>query len=181
MSAGPIALLGLRCSGKSTVGRLLARRLARPFVDLDEEVLRFAQHAGRGADSVGELLDRSGLGHFRDLEACVLKKLVEPSPALVLATGGGVVERADNRTWLRRVARCVWLSVPVERLQERMRLDSTHRPPLLGGDPIAEVPELLARRAPWFRELAEVELEAGDRPPDVLAEQIFIELGRDPQ
>jgi len=184
VSPRPIALLGLRCSGKTTVGRLLARRLACAFVDLDEEVLRFAHHAGCAGpdvDSVGALLDHVGLGRFRDLEAGVLKKLVEPSPAIVLATGGGVVERADNRTWLRRVARCVWLSVPVEVLQERMRLDSIYRPPVLGGDPIAEVPAVLARRAPWFRELAEVVIEAGERPPDVLAGQIFAQLARDPQ
>jgi len=184
VSSRPIALLGLRCSGKSTVGRLLARRLSRAFVDLDEEVLRFARHAGRAdpdVESVGALLDHLGLGGFRDLEAGVLKKLIEPSPAIVLATGGGVVERTDNRTWLRRVARCVWISVPVEVLQERMRLDSCYRPPLLGGDPIAEVPAVLARRAPWFRELAEVVVEAGARSPDVLAGQILAELARDSQ
>ena len=128
MNTAPIALLGLRCAGKSTVGPLLARRLSRAFVDLDHEVLRFGGYAGSQAETPGDLLERIGLGRFRDLEAGVLKKLLEPSPTLVIATGGGVVERADNRAWLRRVATCVWLSVPVDLLQERLARDTTQRP-----------------------------------------------------
>jgi len=181
MNAGPIALLGMRCSGKSTVGPLLARRLTRAFVDLDVEVLRLGRRAGSGAESVGDLLDRVGLGRFRDLEAAVLKKFLEPSPTLVFATGGGVVERSDNRAWLRRVATCVWLSVPVDVLRERLARDATRRPALLGGqDPVSELQGLLARREREYRSLAQLVIEAGDRPPDVLAEQIFAELAQDP-
>lgn len=181
MSARPIALLGLRCSGKSTVGRMLARRLGRRLVDLDDEILRFGGYAGTSEETLGDLLDRIGLGRFRDLEAGVLKKLLEPAPCVVLATGGGVVERADNRAWLSRVPLCVWLSVPVDVLQERLARDDTYRPALLGRDPVSEVPDLLSRRAGHYRELAEVVIEAGERPPDVLAEQIFAQLGQDPE
>ena len=175
----PIALLGMRCSGKTTVGRMLARRLARPFVDLDDEVLRFGGYAGAGEETVGDLLDRIGLGRFRDLEAGVVKKLLEPSPRIVLATGGGVVERTDSRAWLRRAARCVWLSVPVDVLQERLARDPAYRPALLGPDPVSEVPDLLRRRAGHYRALAEIVIEADDSPPDVLAEQIFDQLSQD--
>jgi len=181
MNAAPIALLGLRCAGKSTVGPLLARRLSRAFVDLDEEVLRFGGYAGNESSTPGDLLARIGLGRFRDLEAGVLKKLLEPSPTIVLATGGGVVERADSRAWLRRVATCVWLSVPVDVLQARLAGDATARPALGGRDPVSEVPALLARREGEYRKLARLVIEAGDRSADVLAEQIFTELTLDPQ
>ena len=60
-----LALLGLRCSGKSTVGRLLAADLGRPFVDLDEETLRCGRYAGWRASSVGELLTLAGQARFR--------------------------------------------------------------------------------------------------------------------
>lgn len=177
MSPRTIALIGMRGSGKSAVGRFLADRLGRRFVDLDDEVLRFALHAGLHEGSIGDLLDRVGLARFRDLEAAELKKLIEPAPEVVLATGGGVVERADNRAWLERVPTCVWLSVPVEILQERIARDPRRRPPVLGADAVSEVPDLLGRREHWYRSLADLVIEAGDRPPDVLAEQILTELG----
>lgn len=168
-----LALLGLRCSGKSTVGRLLASALGRPFVDLDEEVLRLGRYAGWRVDSVGELLVRAGTAVFRDLEASALRRALEPAPHTVVATGGGVVERADNRAWLARAARCVFLSVPVERLAERLRADPSPRPPLLGGaDPAAELAQLLAQREPLYRGLAELVIECGADVPAAVAARV---------
>jgi shikimate kinase len=167
-----IALLGLRCSGKTTVGRLLAGELGLPFVDLDEELLRAGRHAGWRVASVGELLVRAGPAVFRDLEAGALRRLLEPSPRLVLAAGGGVVERSDNRVWLARVARCVFLSVPLEVLAARLAADPGQRPPLLGVDAAAELVELRARREPHHRALAEVVIECGDAPPAEVVRRI---------
>jgi shikimate kinase len=121
---------------------------------------------------VGELLERAGEARFRDLEAAALRRLLEPSPELVLATGGGVVERADNRTWLARTARCVFLSVPLELLAERLRADPSPRPPLVGGELLAELAELRARREPHYRTLAEIALECGDAAPSEIAARI---------
>ncbi len=186
MSAGAaerptLALLGLRCSGKSTVGRLLAQSLGLAFVDHDEETLRFGVHAGWKVGSVGELLARAGQARFRELEAVALRRLLEPMPRLVLATGGGVVERPDNRTWLARTARCVFLSVASEVLAERLRRDPTPRPALLGAalsaaDPAAELAELGQRREPLYRALAEVVVECGLATPEELAQRIRVAL-----
>ena len=157
----PIALVGLRASGKTTLGRLLAERLARVFVDLDEEVSRedAALRATNDARTAGEILASAGEPYFRDLEERALERVLSRTDAIVLATGGGVVERARNRLLLRTRARCVWLDVPVEELQRRMRADSTVRPALLGRDAIAEVAEIAARREPWFRELDALRIE----------------------
>jgi len=168
-----IALLGLRCSGKTTVGRLLATELGLPFVDLDDETLRAGQYAGWHVGSVGELLERAGRAVFRDLEASALRRVLEPSPRLVVATGGGVVERSDDRAWLARVARCIYLSVPTEVLERRLASDPTPRPPLLGGkDAVDELARLRARREPLYRALAEIEIECGDSPPEEIARRI---------
>jgi shikimate kinase len=172
-----ISLLGLRCSGKTSVGRALAAELSRAFVDLDEEVLRTGRYAGWRAASAGELLERAGLAVFRDLEAAALRRALEPSPRTVLATGGGVVEREDNRAWLARTARCVFLSVPVATLEARLRADPSPRPALLGGDAAAELGELLARREPHYRALAELVVECGAESPAEIARRIRAGLG----
>lgn len=172
-----LALLGLRGSGKSTVGRALAGELGLAFVDLDERVLETGRRAGHAAGSAGELLARAGQAVFRELEATALRCLLEPSPGLVLATGGGVVERADNRTWLARTTRGIHLCVPNAILAARLAADPTLRPPLTGLDPRAELELLAARREPHYHALAEVVLAVGDEPPAELAARIRRALG----
>ena len=167
-----LALLGLRCSGKSTVGKALARTLARPFVDLDDEVLRLSRYAGWSAPSVGALLERAGAARFRDLEAAALRRWLEPCARVVLATGGGIVEREDNRVWLARSAFSVFLSVPVAVLRKRLVADPTPRPALLGQDAVSEVEELEARREPLYRDVADLVLECGDAPAEEIAARI---------
>lgn len=168
----PIALVGARGAGKTTVGRLLATRLARPFVDLDEDVLRGGRRAGETASSVGELLQRVGAVRFRGFEAAALRAVLEPGARVVLATGGGVVEREDNRAWLHRCALTVFLSVPVEVLQRRLRDDPTPRPSLTGADPVDEVPAVLARRAPLYRGVADHVVECGEASAEEVVERV---------
>lgn len=161
MDPRPIALVGLRASGKTTLGRLLAECLGRAFVDLDDEVSR-EDAALRGSAETrpaGEILASAGEPRFRDLEERALERVLSRTDALVIATGGGVVERARNRLLLRTRARCVWLVVPVDELQRRMRADPTVRPALMGGDPAAEVPEIAARREGWFWELGALRID----------------------
>lgn len=175
-----LALLGLRCSGKTTVGRQLGAELGLPFLDLDEELVRSGRYAGWRVASVGELLERAGQAVFRDLEAWCLRRVLEPSQRVVLATGGGVVERPDSRAWLARSARCIYLAVPLEILAARLRADPASRPPLLGLDAAEELAELRARREPHYRALAEVVIECGDAPPTELVARIRSALEANP-
>lgn len=163
----PIALVGLRASGKTTLGRLLAEKLGRAFVDLDEEVSRedAAQRGTSALRAAGEILVAEGEPRFRDLEERALERVLSRTEPLVLATGGGVVERAKNRLLLRTRARCLWLQVPVEELQCRMRADPTARPALLGRDPIAEVPDIAAHRDALFRELTATTIDGTSALP----------------
>ncbi|MFM7283120.1 MAG: shikimate kinase, partial [Planctomycetia bacterium] len=136
-------------SGKSTLARALAHRLGWPAIDLDREIeLEQASRDWPAAPrSAGELLQQLGQPAFRELEARVLVRVLERPGPWVLACGGGVLEREDNRRALAGLATGIWLDAPLECLAERLRQDPTLRPPLLGGsDPLAELSELAARR-----------------------------------
>jgi len=167
---GPIALVGLRASGKTTLGRALAKRLGARFVDLDDHVL--ALHGRLGGEpaptSVGELFSALGPEGFRAREWASLRAILEgPAEAgakLVLSTGGGVVETAACRDLLGKT-RCLWLRVPEAELGRRMAEDATLRPPLTPGmDPVDEISAVAARRESWYREVAwrEVDLAGLD-------------------
>jgi shikimate kinase len=176
---GAIALIGLRCSGKTSVGEALARRLARPFVDLDREIVALARREGRPEPSAGELLAAIGEPAFRALEARALRATLDAGTPCVLATGGGVVEQAANRARLAERATCVWLCVPPAELARRMRADPTPRPSLTGAGAVAEIEALAARRDPWFAALAALRVAAGTGPASSVAAEIERLLGTD--
>ena len=166
-----VALIGLRGSGKSTVGALLARALQRPFVDLDDDLAR--EYAGAKALSpvptAGEVLARIGEPAFRDLEESALERVLAREEPLVIATGGGVVESAENRERLARSATCVWLRVEVHELERRLEREATLRPSLTGAGPAAEIRILADRRNPLYAQAADLALDCGDRPPEAVA------------
>ena len=163
-----VTLVGLRCAGKSSVGRALADRLGRPFVDLDEVL------AARWARPVGELLVWAGPLLFRDLEQHELALRLASGEPSVLATGGGAVERAASRARL-ALTRCFWLDAPPEVLGQRLARDPTPRPPLVSDDAVREVAELAARRGPLYAEVAEARLDAR-RTVEELVEELAARL-----
>ncbi|QDU68215.1 shikimate kinase [Engelhardtia mirabilis] len=164
----PIALIGLRAVGKSTLVAGVARRLGRAALDTDAEIVRLAVDRGLvpGTSDTGAVFRALGQEAFRDLEGEVLADACARRPALVIATGGGAVEREAARAILRHQAVAVWLDAPIEVLAQRMRVDATDRPALFGGDPIAELPQLAARRATWFAEVSRLRLRVGKLDPE---------------
>ncbi|MEW6070972.1 MAG: shikimate kinase [Planctomycetota bacterium] len=175
-----VALVGLRCTGKTSVGRSLAVRLGRPFVDLDERTAARGRAAGWTAPAAGDLLAAAGLAEFRRLEADALDEVLDAALAagepIVLATGGGVVETPRCRGRLARDAVVAWLTAGVEELGRRLRSDPTARPSLTGADPVAELAVLLKRRAPLFREVATWTIDCGDRGIDEVAAELHTRL-----
>jgi 3-dehydroquinate synthetase/shikimate kinase len=160
--ADGIVLVGLPGSGKSVVGRLLARRLGRPFVDTDDLV----EH--RTGRSPAEVIDQDGEPAFRAAERAAIGAI---AGGAVVATGGGTLNDPLNRWDLWRHGTAVWLQAPEESLVTRVAADDTIRP-LLRPDPLAGLRRLAADRAPFYR-AADLVADA-DRPPAVIAE----ELGR---
>lgn len=141
-----IALVGMPGSGKSTVGRQLARRLQLPFVDADHWV---EQHLGC---SIREYFEREGEASFRDVEAQAIAEICNGGPAVV-ATGGGAILRPANRTCLRNQARVFYLFATPEEVYRRLRHDE-NRPLLQVDDPLARLRELFAQRDALYRETA---------------------------
>lgn len=162
-------LVGMMGSGKSTVGRLLARRLRRPFLDTDALVEQ------RSGCTVRELIVERGEPAFRDLESEVLADALASETPAVVAAAGGVVLRADNRAVLRdRAGKVVWLAAPLDVLAGRIR-SGKHRP-LLDTDPEGTLERLEREREPLYREVADVMVLSDGRPADQIAEQIVTVL-----
>ena len=148
-----ISLIGLPGSGKSTVGRQLARRLQVDFLDSDTII------ESRIGGSIRQFFEREGEERFRDLEAQVIEELTR-SPAAILSTGGGAVLRAENREHLRGRTQAVYLKSSPEELYRRVRHDR-NRPLLQGGDPMKRLRDLHAVRDPLYREVAAFTIETG--------------------
>jgi shikimate kinase len=157
-----VVLIGMRASGKTTVGKELAARLGRPFVDVDDLI---AELAGRPADDV---LARDGEPAFRALEERALRLAAQRRGAVV-ATGGGAVLHADAFAELARGALVAWLAAPPELLEARQA--RRPRPPLTGLPPRAELLGLLARREPLYRAAANLVIPVGQpgAPDPILA------------
>lgn len=155
-----MALVGYMGSGKSTVGRILARRTGRKFVDLDREVSRRARR------SIPEIFAESGEARFRDLEHNALRSALE-RPGRVIACGGGAVLRPENRALL-KTARTVFLQEDLGTLYERTR--SPGRP--LQGSSYEEFERRYRERLPLYREVARCTVRVDGRPPGAVAEEI---------
>jgi shikimate kinase len=160
--------VGLPGSGKTTVGRQLARRLRLPFVDSDHAIEQ------RIGCSIREFFDREGEATFRDIEEEVLDELSR-NTASVLSTGGGAVLRANNRNNLHSRGRVVYLKSTPEELFKRLRHDVS-RPLLQVADPLARMRELFAVRDPLYRETAHFVLETGRPSVATLVNMIVMQL-----
>ena len=139
-------------SGKSTVGRLLARHLKLRFIDSDHEIER------RIGMPIRSFFEIQGEDAFRDLESEVIDDLSRMTDC-VLATGGGTVLRAANREALRGRGRVIYLRSTPEEIFRRLRHD-THRPLLQVGDPQRRLRELYRERDPLYRQTAHYTVEA---------------------
>lgn len=159
-------------SGKSTVGRRLARRLGFRFVDMDREIARAA-----GA-SVPRLFARDGEAAFRRREVALLARLAT-RPRLVVATGGGVVTTPAARTALGRSFRTFWLDLSAARAWERLGA-ATGRPLLEtgpGGTPLGRLRRLARERRPLYEHVGE-RVPVGGVPPEAVVERLLARLDR---
>ena len=163
-----IALVGLPGSGKSTIGRQLARRLGEAFVDSDHVI---EKHLGC---SIREYFEREGEERFRDVEETVIDDLTRNHEG-VLATGCGAVLREANRVHLRTRAQVVYLRSSPEEVFRRLRHD-VNRPLLQVKDPLGRLRDLYSVRDPLYREAAHFVIETGRPSVSTLVNMIMMQL-----
>ena len=163
-----IACVGLPGSGKSTVGRQLARRVGLRFVDSDQVIEQ------RIGCSIREFFEREGEESFRDIEQQVINEITL-GPGCVLSTGGGTVLRSFNRQHLRERAQVVYLHSVPEEVFRRLRHDQ-NRPLLQVADPLARLRDLYDARDPLYREAAHFVIETGRPSVSTLVNMITMQL-----
>lgn len=160
-----VVLVGLMGAGKTTVGRLLADRLARRFVDSDELI-----EAATGR-TVREIFATDGEPAFRALETAALRDALDADEPAVIAAAGGVVLAEENRRALvDSDAVVVWLEAELALLTDRA-LTGEHRP-LLDDDPAGTLRRMAADRAPWYSEVAGHRVDTSGRAPADVVDEI---------
>jgi shikimate kinase len=161
-------LVGMMGAGKTTVGRLLARRLKLRFFDSDQEI---EARCGVKIPVVWEIEGEVG---FRAREAQAIVELTALG-GIVLATGGGAVLAAESRRLLAAHGTVVYLRATPEHLYERVRQDR-NRPLLAGDDPLGRLRELYRERDPLYREVADLVVDTGRQSVQVLARALLEQL-----
>jgi shikimate kinase len=159
-------LIGYRATGKTTTAQLLAEQLGWQCCDAD------AVLEERFGKSIRQIFADEGEAGFRDKESAVLEELCRRTNH-VIATGGGIVLRPENRARLRQ-GRVVWLTAPPNLLWRRLQEDATtaERRPNLAGGGVQEIEEMLAARTPLYQQCADLTIDTTTRTPAEVAVSI---------
>ncbi|NBW88996.1 MAG: shikimate kinase AroK [Gammaproteobacteria bacterium] len=165
-----IYLVGPMGSGKTAVGKQLARLLGVPFVDSDTEIERRT-----GAD-IPLIFEKEGEAGFREREREVIAELTQRR-GVVLSTGGGAILKEENRRQLQAGGVVVYLETSIAQQAARVR-DGENRPMLNGQDTTQRLTELMAHRAPLYREVAALTVRTDGRRVRDVAEEILREVDR---
>jgi shikimate kinase len=168
-TAANLYLVGFMGTGKSTVGRILARQLGLAFLDSDHEIER------RTGVDIPMIFDKEGEAGFRARERDVIAELTQ-RPRIVLSTGGGAILAPESRALLRERGFVVYLQTSVQQQALRVR-EGQHRPMLHGADDVSErLAALMAVRAPLYEQTAHIVVSTDRRHVRSVAEQIMREL-----
>ena len=151
-----IFLIGLPGSGKGTVGRILAQRLNKPFFDIDVLIEREC------GEHISTIFEHYGEQYFRSCESRLLAQVVQSEENAVVATGGGVITKAENRSLIRSRGVSVYLMVDPQTALDRLNRQHHEkqaqgevpeiRPLLIGSDPLKSLRTLLQDRSIWYED-----------------------------
>ena len=165
-----IALIGFMGTGKSTLGKALARRLNLPLVDLDAVIVQEQQM------EISAIFARDGEERFRQIEHEVLCRYAA-QPDLILSPGGGAVLREENRAVLQKHCWVISLMARPEVILQRVNGDSTVRPVLEQREPgqskLQRIEQVLQQRLPFYQE-ADLVLDTSDKSVEALVEQVVV-------
>jgi shikimate kinase len=164
-----IYLVGPMGSGKSAVGRILARMVDAPFLDSDAEIEK------RTGVDISYIFEKEGEPRFRQREKEAIEALTALEP-LVLATGGGAILLPESRALLSQRGCVVYLMTSVEQQAHRVS-HARHRPLLANVDPEAKLRQLMAEREPLYSAVADMKVGTDGRKIQAVAEEIIKGLG----
>jgi len=159
-----IVLIGMRGSGKTAVGRILAQKLGRELVEMDELIVR------KAGLSIPEIVAQHGWERFRDLEEEITAEVARRDD-IINATGGGIVVREQNITKLKQNGLLVWLTANVDTLLQRIG-ENNSRPLLKGKTRREDIEITLAERQPLYRKAADITIDTENKTPEAVAELI---------
>jgi shikimate kinase len=161
-----LVLIGYRGTGKSAVGKLLAKRLPMKCIAMDALIV---QKAGM---SIPEIVDNYGWTRFRDIESEVARELAELDN-IIIDAGGGVIERLENIKALQVNSRIIWLKASIDTITSRIQGD-TDRPSLTGEKSFTEeVTEVLEQRIPKYQSASQYEIDTDNLTPEQVADRII--------
>jgi shikimate kinase len=164
-----IVLIGYRGAGKSTVGKMLAARAGRTFVDTDERVER------QCGSSIGDIVQSKGWQHFRNLEKGVIEEICR-GDELIIAPGGGAVLDPANVRALKKDGILIWLKADAEVLGRRINQDPhtpASRPSLTGKGTLEDLQEVLVMRNPFYAAAADVQVDTSALSLEETAEKVW--------
>jgi shikimate kinase len=164
-----LVFVGLAGSGKTTIGRGVADRLGREFVDLDQEILR-----REGKATVGEVFRARGEAYFRQLEMEITEELARKT-SMVVAPGGGWIMTRRSVDVMRPVSLLIYLKVTPEKALERIGADVGNRPLLDHPDPLGELRRMLETRGPKYED-ADLVVDAEHLPVGELIDQLIMRI-----
>ncbi|MDD5384655.1 MAG: shikimate kinase [Gallionella sp.] len=170
LQSGNLILVGMMGSGKTTMGRALARHMEKAFVDSDEEIQKCT------GVTIPHIFDIEGEAGFRQRESAVVSDLVGRDN-MVLATGGGAVLAEQNRAMLQQNGIVIYLKASVHDLWQRTRHDR-NRPLLQNVDPHAKLTELFQQRDPLYWQVADIVIQSGKQSAHALMLHLVDEIER---
>lgn len=170
---GNIFLIGLMGAGKTTVGRSLARKLNKRFIDSDHEI------EARTGVSIPLIFEIEGEASFRQRESEVIRDLTAQTD-IVLATGGGAILKAENREYLKTRGTVIYLRASIHSILQRTSHDK-NRPLLQTADPRQRLEQLAREREPYYLEIADIVVETGRPNVQSLVQTIVTQLERMPK
>lgn len=168
-----IVLTGYRCCGKSSVGRYIAQKTGRKFIDTDDLIEK------KAGIKIEEIIANYGWEYFRKLEKDAVRE-ISNEDNIIIATGGGVVTNDENVFNLRKNGFVVWLDGDADIIRDRMSMDeekkSNVRPSLTGENPADEIAAVMAAREPLYEQASDMKIDTSRLSIAEAAEQIIEEI-----
>jgi shikimate kinase len=169
-----IYLIGFRCTGKTSVGKIIAQKLGMGFIDADDELVK------QQGVTIVDMVDTHGWDYFRDKESDVIKDISEMDN-IVVATGGGVILNKTNVECMKRSGIVVWLKANSETIEQRMLQDTKtdeSRPSLTSKGIIGEIQQTIEERSPLYKAAMEFYISTDNVGIEDVADKVILKINK---